>query len=244
MMVTHVFFDLHGTLIDTEKLTPCYTQGLSSVMAQRYGRTAEDWREAYLNVMADWDSYYADLDLAGSDGMKHLWEGLYRTTRAMFRLTGTPLPERDDLSALARELPGLASENCDALYPEVRETLERLYDDKYTLGITTHALQTQARSLLFGGAVLPYFNGLIAGVDVSESYTRDEEYYDLIARLAGVQPEKCLVVENTAHYALAAQAVGMHAAFIYRGEAPLFPPRVDLIVPNDLRAILAYVEAH
>src|SRR5688500_4686676 len=125
-MITHVFFDLVGTLVDRRKLLPCYSSELGRVMTERYGSHPKEWMEAYVRVMEDWDSYYADLDLGGENGMAHMWEGLYRTTRALFRLTNTTEPSKKEIQELSRELPGLASANCDALYDDVRPIMDDL----------------------------------------------------------------------------------------------------------------------
>lgn len=99
---THIFFGLHGTLVESAQLQACIKRNCVRILNQRYGPA--DWAEAERRLMQDWDSYYADLDLDGEYGIDHLWEGLYRTTRARFRMAGRP-----ELRALSRELPVLAA---------------------------------------------------------------------------------------------------------------------------------------
>ncbi len=123
-MITHVFFDLHGTLIDAaNRLPPCYAQAQAALLAARYGGAPADWIEANRRVTADWDSYYADLDLGSDDGLDQLWEGQTRILRALFRLTGRPCPSSEEMSRLVREQHYLITRHCDALYPDARAAL-------------------------------------------------------------------------------------------------------------------------
>ena len=35
--ITHIFFDLHGTLVDTALMSPCYAASLGDLMADTFG---------------------------------------------------------------------------------------------------------------------------------------------------------------------------------------------------------------
>jgi HAD superfamily hydrolase (TIGR01509 family) len=213
MKVTHLFFDLYGILIDGAK--PCYAAQLGQVMATRYGGQPEVWENAHRQIALDWDSYYADLDL--SQGIDQVYEGLYRTTRALFRLTGTPEPAHESLIALSRELPGLVTQHCDGLYPDVKAVIESLYQQGYILGITTtHALYAQAVGLLTGGGIRDCFQGVIVGVDTLDKYERDEAYFMNAARMSSTAPEHCLIVDDVPAYLAAARRIGMHTVLIDR----------------------------
>lgn len=216
MTITHIFFDLHGTLIDGTRLHPCYSAELGRLMTERFGLTPQQWIAANRQVLRDWDHYYADLDLTGEDGMAHLWEGLYRTTRALFRITRTPEPDKQTLTALSREIPGAVTRSCDALYHDARSVIERLAGAGYTLGVTTHALSTQARGVLEGARVLAAFNGPIIGPDVADHFEKDETFYRFAMLQAGVAPEHCLTVDDSTHCILGAKAAGLHTVQLYR----------------------------
>lgn len=218
MTTTHIFFDLHGTLIDGVKLHSCYAMQLGRVMSARYGGNAEAWIEANRQIALDWDSYYADLDL--SQGIEQVYEGLYRTIRALFRLTHTPEPPHTELVTLSRELPGLITPYCDGLYPDVKAAIKQLHQQGYVLGVTTHALYTQAIGLLEGGGIRSYFQGNIVGVDTLEKWERDQAYYRDVANMAKVKPETCLVVDDAPQYLEAARKAGMQTRQINRRQQP------------------------
>ncbi len=242
MTITHIFFDLHGTVIDGAALHPCYSLQLGRLLTRRFGGTPAAWIDANRRVLADWDSYYADLDLNGDDGMSHLWEGLLRTTRALFRLTDTPLPPPAVLRALAREIPGEVTRHCDAIYPDAREVIQQLCAAGYMLGITSHALTNQARGLLRGGGLQQYFAGPIIGPDEIDHFQKDETFYSLAARRAGVSPRQCLAIDDTADCLVGAKAAGMHTVQLAR-RGKVYQSPADHLLNNRLDGLVEYVQA-
>lgn len=238
-MISYIFFDLHGTLVNGGALHPCYSAALGQFMARRFGGTAADWAEANHRVLADWDSYYADLDLDGDDGIIDMWEGLFRTTRAMFRLMDVPEPPRRVLRALSRELPGIVTRNCDALFPDARPVIERLCAAGYMLGVTSHALEDQARGLLRGGDVLRYFAAPIVGPDTVERFVKDEAFYAFAARRAGVDPAECLTVDDSLPSVEAAQVAGFQALYIARRPGTPLSARFPSV--RDLSGLLTHL---
>jgi beta-phosphoglucomutase-like phosphatase (HAD superfamily) len=237
MTITHILFDLYGTLVDSRLMIPCYARQLGFVMAGRYGGAPEAWSDANLRIVADWDSYYADLDFEGDNGLDDMWEGMIRTTRALFRLTGTTEPGIDELAALSRELPHLATGGCNALFPEVRGLIERLHQAGVVLGIASHTTTAQARGTLTGAGVLDYFQGPILGPDVTGVFTKTRSYY-LAAQLP---PENCLVVDDTPEGIRGAKAAGMRAILIHRGDAAAPDSPADHVLRGGLDGLLDYL---
>jgi HAD superfamily hydrolase (TIGR01509 family) len=216
MPITHIFFDLHGTLADSALVHHCYSAGLGRVLAARYGGDPAAWTQANRAIVADWDSYFTDLDLAGENGFADMWEGYFRTTRALFRLTNTPEPSKAELLALARELPGLAVEGCNTLYPEARAVVKQLHTAGYVLCAASNALLAQVRATLAGGGILEYFTGVLLAADVVEQWVKDEQYYRVGALRAGVPPQQCLVVDNEPSPLHGARRAGMRTLLVDR----------------------------
>lgn len=238
-MISHVFFDLHGTLVDGAALHPCYSAALGRLMAQRFGRTPAAWADANRRVLADWDSYYTDLDLTGDNGIEDMWEGLLRTTRAMFRLLDVPMPDRGTLRALSREIPGAVTRHCNALYADARPVIQRLCAAGYMLGVTSHALEAQSRGLLRGGDVLRYFAAPVVGPDTVERFSKDEVFYSAAARLADVDPSQCLAVDDSLVCLDGARLAGFEVLHIARRPNALVNPQVRMT--RDLSGVLAYL---
>ncbi|MBK8022446.1 MAG: HAD hydrolase-like protein [Chloroflexi bacterium] len=210
MALTHLFFDVHDVLIDNALNIPCYATGIGRVLVERYGGSEDAWAAANRKVIADWDSYYTDLNLSGDEGMHDYFEGMFRTTRALFRLTGTPEPPFEELWALTLELPGLATKGCDALYPDARDALSRLRDLGLTLGVVSGAPENQIRTSL--EPVIDLFTGLISGSDTADRFDKDEERYLAVALRSGVPRDSCLIVDDKADPTAAARRAGLLSA--------------------------------
>jgi FMN phosphatase YigB (HAD superfamily) len=240
--VTHIFFDLHNTLVDGALLSPCYSATYGRLMAERYGGNPEVWTEANRRIVADWDSYYADLDLDGENGIEHMWEGLFRTTRAMFRLAGVPEPGKEEIARLAREVPGYAPRMCDTFYDDTKAVLRRLHTVGFILGIMSHALEVQARATLQGGGVLDYFQGPIIGPDTVGQFQKDRNFFIRALQVAHTAPEHCLLVDDHSAAINEAKAVGMRAVQICRNGSIQPGKRADRTIA-DLRELLDYLSS-
>jgi FMN phosphatase YigB (HAD superfamily) len=213
-------------------------------MAGRYGLTPETWRDANRRIVADWDSYYADLDLGGEDGIADMWEGLLRTTRALFRLTGVPEPPLPELTRLSRELPGLSTQHCDALYPDAQAVIATLHQGGWILGIASHAPANHVAGILAGGGVASYFSGPLVGADTAESFRKGRQYYLTVCRHAGVPGQRCLIVDDTAEALHGAQAAGCRTALIWRKPEPPPVSLANVVLMGDLLNLPTYLRGN
>lgn len=237
MTITHILFDLHGTLVDSDQRLPaCYAAELGNYMAGRFGGAAEDWAQANRRIVADWDSYYADLDFTGDRGLDDMWEGMLRTTRALFRLTKTAEPDLHTLTTLSRELPYYATRKCDAFYGDVRPTLERLRTAGYTVGLASHTTLAQAKGTLEGGGMTDLVNGPLLCSDVVGCFGKSAAFY----RAAGLNPQNSLIVDDQAEGIGGAKAAGMRAVQILR-KAVRVHPQADHVLQGDLRELINYL---
>ena len=219
MPITHIFFDLHGTLIDSECMLQNYRRGLGQIMSTRYGQSPEVWEEADRRIVADWDSYFADLNLSGDDVLRDLKEGWIRITRALFRLAKVTEPQKDVISALSLELPSTAPAYGDAIYEDARIAVKQLHDEGYQLGVVTHALEGQAKAALKGANLLDCFTAPIVGMDTVEQFDKDRIFFIKTAHLAKVEPAQCLVVDTSQEALTGAKSAGMQVIRLNRGAA-------------------------
>lgn len=199
-MITQVWLGLRGVLIDRDRLNAAYPVALGAVMSERYGGSADHWRAAYGQIVADWDSYYADLDLAGDDGIADLWEGLFRTTRALFRLMGTIEPSHADLIVFSREWPIFAYGRCAARHPDAERLLSGLRDRGIAFGICSDQPEAHTRALIGP------FDGVIVGVDTLERAIQDEIYFQRLALRS--DPVQTLIVHDQVWVLNAARSAG------------------------------------
>jgi FMN phosphatase YigB (HAD superfamily) len=247
-MITTLFFDLHGVLVDPAIIHERQPGVQAALLAGRYGGDASEWRAAYEAVRADWRSYWADLDTDGEHGIEDLWEGELRVLRAHFRLTGTPYPPAAELRDLARERQYLVMREIDAAYPEVRAVVAGLREVGYTMGIASNAVLARCRGSLEGAGLQSYITGPIAAADVVRSMGKEADTYRLAFRQGGAPPEACVVVDDNADGIMGAKEAGAHTVLIERPDRndrrPLDTARraADAILP-DLRTLPAYISA-
>lgn len=218
--ITQLFFDLHGTLIDSQEvLPPCYARALGEVMAARFGGDAATWAAANAQIVADWDSYYADLNFSAEDGIDQMWEGETRRIRAMFRLTGQSLPSPQRLRGFIREHSYLVTSQCDALYPDARAVLTELRTfPGLTLGVISNGLNGHVAGCLAGAGVRDAFTGPIITPEEAGYFPKDEAYFKLACARAGVEAAACVSVDDRVGAAKLAVRVGMRAVLLNRNE--------------------------
>ncbi len=204
-------------LIDSERAAVVLPAAVSAVMIARYGGESAAWERAYQQVRADWDSYYADLDLAGDDGLDHLWEGLFRTTRALFRLTGTPEPPKPELTALARALPYESSRRADVLYPDVKTAFEAVRSKGVRIAVYAPVSAVQINGWLEGGGVRDYVETVL-GFDTVERFRHDVQYWETAARIMRADPAECRVIDRLDEALNGAKLAGMQATAFDRDQ--------------------------
>jgi FMN phosphatase YigB (HAD superfamily) len=219
MAVTHIFFDLHGVLIDSKRMAQNYRRGLGQIMAVRYGQASEVWEEVHNRIAMDWDNYFADLNLSGDDAIRDLKEGWIRVTRALFRLAKVTEPDKDEIAALSQELPATAPACGDALYEDAHIAVKQLHSQGYQLGVVTHALAGQAQAALKGANVLDCFIAPIVGMDTVEQFDKDHMYFIKTAHRAKVEPAHCLVVDTNEAALAGAKSAGMQFIRLSRDAA-------------------------
>lgn len=194
MTFSHVFFDLNGVLVDTGRLQPQYEKALGRFLAARYGGAAADWSAAYRRVVADWDSYYADLDFSGEDSLDHLWEGQTRVLRALFRLTGHAYPDLAAMRQLVEAHHDAVCSQCDALYPDVRPALAALREAALTLGIVSNSVLGHVRGLLAGAGVADQVTGPLITPEGAGYVGVDAGYYRLALGQSRITLEQAVFV--------------------------------------------------
>lgn len=208
-MFVQLFFGLYGVIADKTARAAQFPDAIASVMVEQYGGTAIQWAAAYRDVLADWDSYYDDLNLSGDDGIAAMWEGAYRTTRALFRLSAHPEPAQAEITALSRTLNGLAASRCDLIPPDAKNALKTLYTAGFTLGIASLTTASEARGVLDGAGVADWFAVSPIAPELVEQFERDSVFYTSAARHANVDPAACWVIDTAPDALEGARSAGM-----------------------------------
>jgi FMN phosphatase YigB (HAD superfamily) len=234
--VTHLLFDLYGTMVDADRMRICYAEQLGHYLSESFRGTAAAWSDAYHRIVADWDSYYDDLDLNGEHGLADLREGEIRVTHALFRLTGTPEPIPESLSALARHLAYYVSRRCDAFYADGKPVLARLHTAGHMLGVASHTTSAHTRGILEGAGVMEWFAGTFLSPDVTKSFRKNRVFF----RDPRLNPADCILIDDQEEGIQGAKAAGMRAVQVLR-QAGQSSPLADHVLHGDLTGLLAYL---
>lgn len=101
-------------LIDPAVLACLLPEAWAQVLAAEHGGLEGGWLSAYQRVSADWDSYWADLDLSGDDSLHQWREGRWRVVRGWFRLAGQEPPPVERMAFYLNDLEHRAGQKCAA----------------------------------------------------------------------------------------------------------------------------------
>jgi|GEM_PF-707493 len=218
--MTTILFELHGVLIDAVCEREAAALAQAQVLSTRFGTSVEAWLKAGQQIEADWDSYYADLDLGGDEGYRDFLEGEFRTLRARFRLTDTPEPTAEVIRSLADDLAYAGASAARAWFPDIEATVEALHQAGHRLGIVTNRRTAYIRGMLEGGDLAGYFTGPFIGVDTVEQFVKDAMFYRKLT-LAAAQ---CLIVDRDSRSLDAAREAGFQTALFWRGNYSALTP--------------------
>jgi HAD superfamily hydrolase (TIGR01509 family) len=190
-----VFFDQDGVIIDTE----------------RDGHRVafnDTFRKMGFDVEWDEDYYHELLQIGGGkERMKH-----HLHTRGFGREIK---PEEED--ELIREMHRIKTSRFIELIesgtlplrPGVLRIMKEIMDAGLILGICTTSNERAAHAIAYGMLKDIRFDFVLAG-DVVSKKKPDPEIYNLALSKTGLQPDECLVIEDSRNGVLAAKAAGMH----------------------------------
>lgn len=184
-------------LFDRQDLARQMPEATAPVMVSRFGGSTQGWAEAYRQVLADWESYWVDLNLDAEDSLDQWREGRWRVIRALFRLTGHPLPDEDDISLHLDTLPRVIGRRCAAWLPGAVDGLRGLVDEGVRVGLIVPSL---AAPLIWGmvdAAGLDTILSTVIGPDELGQVGLSGLRWERLESLAKAEPGYCLLVHPT-----------------------------------------------
>ncbi|MGM9985781.1 MAG: HAD family hydrolase, partial [Bacillaceae bacterium] len=93
------------------------------------------------------------------------------------------------------------------------ELLQYLQANNIPMVVATSTYRKMALWILEKAGVLGYFKGIVCGDEVKESKP-DPEIFVKACNLLGLQPEECIVIEDSENGLRAAHAAGIRTIFI------------------------------
>ncbi len=242
-MILAVIFDLDGTLVETEELK-----------ALSYARAAVELRPE-LREADVVDAFKDFVGLSRQEVAKGLMQrfGLEAAARTRVPEFGVSTPWQAFVQVRRRIYEAMLDD------PELLLSQRYLHNIAYLqearnsavrIGLATMSYRDQVQRVL---RVLGLSNAFdfIASRDDVEYGKPDPEIYFLLARELEVQPEDCLVIEDSPTGVKAALAAGMNVVAVSTPltrqrlyESGLLPPQHIVDNPEQLSTVVAHVIAH
>lgn len=177
-----VLFDMDGVLVNTE---PVHFRMWKEAF---HNRGLEVSYDVYKGCIGTTDDYLMDL----------IWDNYGRDFRGDKKL----LEER---MAIEERMP---KEESFPEMPGVREMLHGLHEAGFLLAIASSSPMNRIETAVDHLGVRQYFSLLNSGENVSRSKPAPDIYLDTAKKL-GVEPAKCIVLEDSENGSIAAASAGM-----------------------------------
>jgi HAD superfamily hydrolase (TIGR01509 family) len=188
-MTTAILFDFNGVIVDDE---PQHCEALIATLAE-YGQPL------------DRDTYYRDY--LGFDDRE-----CFRYT---FARAGEPVEEPRLQEAIERKHAHYerAIRSSMRLVPGAADFIEEAALEGHQLAIVSGALRREIELVLSLANLRPHFAEIVAAEDVGACKPDPQGYLEALGRL-GLQPRRCVVVEDSLPGLAAARAAGLRCAVL------------------------------
>ncbi len=188
-MLKAFFFDLDGTLIDSE---PIWVEAIVDALRVRHVQTTFDevlafevghsWPDIFATIKRRWPDAYADIAEMQSHTTAY-YENVVRT----------------------RDI---------AIHPSI-ELVKRLSTEGYWTSIVTGSVKSRVLQTIDYYSLTPYINDIVTSEDYSRGKPAPDSYL-LAAAHAGVQPSESCVFEDAVSGVQAARNAGMKCVALAR----------------------------
>ena len=131
------------------------------------------------------------------------------------------------------------------MFDDVPQVLAGLKERGYKIGLATSSVSTLARPFLQRQNIEHFFDQLTTGEEVEHGKPNPDIYLKA-ARRVGVNPARCLVVEDAVAGVQAGKAAGMMVAAIPDerwGDVSMFPQLADVVLEN-LTQLIPWLDRH
>jgi len=207
-----VIFDCDGVLVDTESMSARAWREVTG----RYGYPWSDEDTTAALGRSEMDTY---LLVAGRVRDGRSVDGRLVDARHEFPAAADFLPELEELRAelIRQDLP---------VFPDAVAAVRGLVMNGVPLGVASSSSSASLRLKLGESGLAPFFDAVAAGDEVAAAKPAPDVYL-LVAGRLGVDPARCLAVEDTEVGATAADAAGMRVAIVVR-DGGLVPGRTTV----------------
>ncbi len=213
-----LFLDLHGVLVNTSKIFESYKKltvdhliddfGLSHAEAeQRYDTALKYWEEVAFNYLRN-----PSKKKVGPQFLHFLENCDAIFPKMLYKDLSIP-----NNCKIIRSRPfefSIASQ-VEALYPEVRGTLETLYEHGYEMHVASSSFSGHIRGILQANNIDEFFESII-GFDTVAATKHTLKYYKKMLNDAQANPQRSVMIGNSMHEVLKPRLLGMRTVHINR----------------------------
>jgi hypothetical protein len=203
----HLIFHLN-ILADPAMIRALIQEGTARMLGEIYG-DEQAWFSAYSKVLGDWNSYHADLNFSGEDGMADMREARFRIMRALFRIRGIAELSQDEIHALADK--ALRAIDGDVFFHDSHDLLNEL-GEKYSISLVSYLPQAQVETMAKVAKVHHCF-----GADTFEQYEMNQRYFEMLLIRLKAKPEDCIYIDKQAQVLETASKLGVKTCLAQNG---------------------------
>ncbi len=232
-----LFIDDGGVLSDNSRRAPEWRRLVAEFFPPRLGGEPEVWAEANRDTWRQVaEAHQPAMAVEGRyvQGLE-VYEQAWLV--AMCEHVGVDPPEGEACAALAREASLYIMRRVRAAFPDAAEIVASLSDAGYTLHTASNQASWELEAYLAPMGVVDRF-GILFGADLVGCMKPNPRYYERAFALAGVDPSRALVLDDTSEYLDAARDVGACTVLVGPAGAPPGHPTIP-----SLAALPALLEA-
>ena len=214
-----LFIDDGGVLNDNSRRGPEFQRLIAEFFPPRLGGKPQAWAEANRATFQQVFEAHKDA-MAVVDAYQRAvvpYETAWLT--AMCDHVGVVPPKADDCAALAREALLYITSRTRAAFPGAAETVATLAGAGYTLHTASNQPSWEMECYLSGMGIVDHF-GILFGADLVNVMKPYPAYYERVFALAGVDPSRALVLDDTPEFLDAARKVGARTVLVGATDAP------------------------
>ncbi|HIT60804.1 MAG TPA: HAD family phosphatase [Candidatus Fimousia stercorigallinarum] len=180
-MLKAIIFDMDGVIADTE---PIYHIVTDDLLREHGIITADDYQDQFIGVTSEF---------------------MWTTIVNEFHL---PLTPEECIRIIDKKRAEI--EKTDGLHPlpNVIDLIKRLYDHGYPLAVASSSPVSEINRVTEHFGIQPYFRVFFSGEDCLHSKP-DPEVFLKAADALQIQPDECLVIEDSKNGLIAAKRAGM-----------------------------------
>lgn len=199
-----ILLDMNGVLVNDEHL---HESAFRQVLEQQGQTLSPEEYKDYFAGRTDKEGFEAYLSAKGvTDGLEPLMKAK---------------------SAQYQQLAGQGAEG----YEGVKEFVEQAALQGLKLAVVTSSIKSEATSLLEGLGIAPFLTATVTAEDISEGKPSPEGYLKAAEQL-GVEPSKCLVIEDAPSGIMAAKKAGMECIAVATTHNPDELSNADKVAPR------------